>query len=54
MSDEEKIKKLMAFVKDIATNYDCDDGEKGLHSCFCRKCEAKELLKELGEPIDDA
>lgn len=46
--DNEKLRDLIAFVQDIATNYDCDaDGHK--YGTYCRRCEAARILKDLGE-----
>jgi hypothetical protein len=37
--------KLQKFVRNCATNYDCDTGANGVHNPLnCRSCEARGLL----------
>lgn len=45
---------LKSFLKNIADNYDCDNGAHGIHSPHCRSCEAKELLGLPNENSDQA
>ena len=43
-----RIKQLEEFVRDVATNYDCDaDGHR--YNTGCRCCEAEGLLKPRGD-----
>lgn len=46
------IKKQVDFIRDIATNWDCDQ-DSHTYNTPCRKCEAIKLLKEMGEEIPD-
>jgi hypothetical protein len=39
--------QVKSFLRDCATNYDCDEGAHGLHSPHCRACEAEQLLKQM-------
>jgi hypothetical protein len=38
--------KLIAFVRDIESNWDCDDDAHN-HGTTCRACQAAKLLEEL-------
>jgi hypothetical protein len=41
--------EMLAFIKNIRDNYDCDqDAHKYQCGCGCRCCEAAKILSELG------
>lgn len=45
-------KDIIDFIRDVATNWDCDK-DSHTYNMPCRKCEAIKLLKEMGEEISD-
>jgi len=42
----------MEFVKDCATNWDCDTGANGSHPFYCRKCNAQKILEQEVEQVE--
>jgi hypothetical protein len=40
------ITDLVYFIKDIASNYDCDE-DAHRYNTICRQCSAQELIKRL-------
>ena len=43
---EEEVKLLIDFVKDCATNWDCDN-DSHKYNTPCRMCEAEKVLKQF-------
>lgn len=41
---EKQVLGLKEFLRDVESNWDCDNGAHGTHSPHCRACKAKELL----------
>ena len=44
----DRINELEYFVRDVATNYDCDS-DAHRYGTRCRQCEANKLLSKNGE-----
>lgn len=43
----QRVYDMEVFIRSCRDNFDCDSGADGEHPHYCRKCEARRLLKRI-------